>query len=595
MTALFQKILEISLNASWMIAAVLLLRFLLKRSPRKYTGILWIAVLLRLICPIALPTQFSLLPEAYTAWVQETIFKETGSGEWAGTEGPAISYEQITFPGQEPNAGRTEGQTENQEPFGEEYASEWKAGGFPLWTGFLWLGGITALLLWNGAACLHLTRHLCKNRHPQEPGVWSVAGLETPFVMGVLRPQIYLPQDLDRKEQSFILNHERAHIQRKDPQLKLLGFFALCIHWFNPFVWIAFYLMSSDMETACDEAVLGKMGDEIREDYSAALLHLSVKGPSFIRAGSFFGEWNPKKRIRHILHYQKQKKHITFFTAILTALAAAAVFFAFGPQKEESAVWAADQTEQKKESEALDRTELMEGEGIAGNTDSAGNTDGENREQTAEAHLELVEIRDYAPYYKLRFQKIEDSTGKKLSFEQNTALFEEQETAPAHVEIKPEEELWLTGYGFDGVENPADSIWIDFWNLNEAESAEVILDGLEYRLELPKTVNREVKIEQEVEGTDITVENLQVYPNALLLTVSGMNLTNYGNPMHLSYTKQGEEKRIDPVRTAYRGDAGEMYLIFALEEEAPENGYTFRVGEPGKSQGELIYHDLPLH
>ena len=86
MTALFQKILEMSLNASWMIAAVLLLRFFLKRSPRKYTGILWIAVLLRLICPIALPTQFSLLPEAYTAWVQETIFKETGSGEWAGTE-----------------------------------------------------------------------------------------------------------------------------------------------------------------------------------------------------------------------------------------------------------------------------------------------------------------------------------------------------------------------------------------------------------------------------------------------------------------------------------------------------------------------------
>ena len=80
MTALFQKILEMSLNASWMIAAVLLLRLLLKRTPRKYTGILWIAVLLRLICPIALPTQFSLLPEAYTAWVQETIFKETGSG-----------------------------------------------------------------------------------------------------------------------------------------------------------------------------------------------------------------------------------------------------------------------------------------------------------------------------------------------------------------------------------------------------------------------------------------------------------------------------------------------------------------------------------
>ena len=102
-----------------------------------------------------------------------------------------------------------------------------------------------------------------------------------------------------------------------------------------------------------------------------------------------------------------------------------------------------------------------------------------------------MEIRDYAPYYKLRFQKIEDSTGKKLSFEQNAALFDEQETVPAHVEIKPEEELWLMGYGFDGVENPADSIWIDFWNLNEAESAEVILDGLEYRLELPKTVNRE--------------------------------------------------------------------------------------------------------
>lgn len=105
MTALFQKILEMSLNASWMIAAVLLLRFFLKRTPRKYTGILWIAVLLRLICPIALPTQFSLLPEAYTAWVQEAIFKETVSGEWAGTEGPAISYEQITFSGQEPNAG----------------------------------------------------------------------------------------------------------------------------------------------------------------------------------------------------------------------------------------------------------------------------------------------------------------------------------------------------------------------------------------------------------------------------------------------------------------------------------------------------------
>lgn len=151
---------------------------------------------------------------------------------------------------------------------------------------------------------------------PFKENIYITDETVSPFVMGIFRPRIYLPDGLGEKEQEYIILHEKFHIRRLDHMVKPMAFAALCIHWFNPFVWVAFILFCKDMEMSCDEAVIKKMGENIRADYSVSLLALSTKHRILRGVPVDFGEWNTKGRIQNLAAFRKTKKGVL---AVLTA------------------------------------------------------------------------------------------------------------------------------------------------------------------------------------------------------------------------------------------------------------------------------------
>ena len=381
MTMLFQNVWSRSLLAVWVIPVVIFVRFLLQRVPRRYLCLLWLPVLIRLLCP-ALPLAGpSLIPEEIRGWAhrwsgpegrEEGSLREGAEGsrglgvqEWQQfqqemAEGAGWQFGQKApaYPWQQPG---------EQEPEPWEKPSVWEAADSPSgdgnsetvskadttyiieeteqkmspspwieWGSILWLAGSLGLLFWNLRGLWLLRGRLHLGREPLEPEalaiagglsqkterIWQVPGLEMPFVLGIICPRIYLPKGLKKEELLYILCHEETHIKRRDPLWKALGFLTLCLYWFHPLVWLAFYLAAQDLEMACDESVLARLGRGVREDYSAALMRLSLGHSLPGRVPAAFGEGNPKRRIRHILQYEKP--------SLLAGCGAVAVIFILG-------------------------------------------------------------------------------------------------------------------------------------------------------------------------------------------------------------------------------------------------------------------------
>lgn len=208
-----------------------------------------------------------------------------------------------------------------------------------------------------------------------------------------------------------------------------------------------------------------------------------------------------------------------------------------------------------------------------------------------ETHLKLTELVDCAPFYSMSFQKIEGGTGKTLLFEGNTEIADQKTVGPDHVAVEPEEDIWEIGYAFDGEENLADTVTLNFWNRGGAKTLHVILDGLEYELPCPKMNPKEISIGQKLDGTQIVLENAKIYPNALLLRLSGVNNENWEKPLFL-FDIDTEEK-ISPVRSAYEEEMEEMDLLFAFENGIPQETLVLRMKDRDSKGGELFY-DLAL-
>lgn len=169
---------------------------------------------------------------------------------------------------------------------------------------------MAVLLIYSGISYALLKKKL-KSALPEEENVYEMPNLPTPFVLGMIRPGIYLPTGITGEERDYILAHERMHIRRLDHISKLVGFLVLILHWMNPFVWIAFLCMTKDMEMSCDEAVLRNFGNGIKKEYSTSLLHMAMHKSSLSLAplafakGDMFGEGSVKSRIKNVLHYKK--------------------------------------------------------------------------------------------------------------------------------------------------------------------------------------------------------------------------------------------------------------------------------------------------
>lgn len=271
MEDLFVGILGMSFTASMIIMAVLVLRLALQRAPKKFSYLLWLVVLARLLCPAVLRADFGFLPD-YTDFIgiglpSEKI-TETGNITDAGAENEiqvehtyiAYTYESDSdireggVPGTDSNMGQGE--------YG--WPSDSHRIKLPLAVVrimmVIWFIVGVSLLVYEGISYGLFMKKV------------KEGGVQTPFTAGIFRPRIYLPEGLDEIQEELVTTHERMHIKRLDYLIKPIFFLACCVHWFNPLVWLAFYLMESDMESSCDEAVLRRLGYDRKKDYAYTLL-----------------------------------------------------------------------------------------------------------------------------------------------------------------------------------------------------------------------------------------------------------------------------------------------------------------------------------
>ena len=291
------KILNMSLTASVAIVFVLLLRLLLKKAPKVISYALWAVVLIRLLCPVSIESGLSLFGLFDTPTVDMT--EHSSAVEYIPSNIVHTEFPEVVLP--VPGVG--EAITEVL-PQGEEQLRADPLEGPIFIATYVWWGGILAMAVYGIVTWLQLRRRLV-TVSPLRDNIYLADEIESPFVMGLIRPKIYLPSAMEEREQSYIILHEQHHIRRLDHIVKALAFIALCIHWFNPLVWVAFILSGKDMEMSCDEAVVRKLGTQIRADYTASLLSLATGKRIIAGMPLAFGEGNTKGRIKNLANWKK--------------------------------------------------------------------------------------------------------------------------------------------------------------------------------------------------------------------------------------------------------------------------------------------------
>ena len=283
----FLHLLDLNLTVSIVILFVLCVRQFLKGAPKIFSYALWGIVLLRLLVPVSIESPVSFVPER-TEFSSMVELNEVL---------PEISYE---TPGDRAN---NQWQMENTPPEAPLVQTS-NCIDPETYLAFAWILGIAGMHLYGAVSYLKLRRRV-RAAAPLRKGIYVADHIDSPFVMGFFRPVIYLPGDLEADERRYIIAHERHHIRRGDHIFKALGFLALTIHWFNPLVWVAFHFASRDMEMSCDEAVIRKLGEAFRADYSQTLLNLATGHRLFTGTPLAFGEDDPAGRVRNLAKWKK--------------------------------------------------------------------------------------------------------------------------------------------------------------------------------------------------------------------------------------------------------------------------------------------------
>ena len=306
---------NMSMTASVVVVFVLMARLLLKRAPKIFSYALWAVVLFRLLCPVSITTDFSLLG-LFDAPVTETT-THTTAVEYIPQDVVHTPAPEVKLPVPGVNQSVNEALPQGD----EQTAADPLEAPVALAT-LVWLAGIGVLAAYSVVSLLRLRQRLV-GAVPLRENIYLADYIESPFVMGVLRPKIYLPSSMSTQEQAYIILHEQHHIRRGDHIIKALAFLALCVHWFNPLAWVAFVLSAKDMEMSCDEAVVRKLGESIRADYSASLLSLATGRRIIAGTPLAFGEGDTKSRIKNLLNWKRAKPAVVFLALALVVLVAA--------------------------------------------------------------------------------------------------------------------------------------------------------------------------------------------------------------------------------------------------------------------------------
>ncbi len=304
MAEFFLEVVNMSISASWIVLAVLLFRFLLKKAPKWINVLLWGIVAVRLICPFSFESALSLIPSSQTINPEVALNQpviNSGMSVIDNVINPIISETTLSF------------QPEKDINFFQfimPFLAE------------LWFVGVAALLIYTLVSFLRLQSKI-DTAVLLRDNIFQSENVVSPYVLGLVKPKIYLPFNINGQDMEHVIAHEQAHIQRKDYLWKPLGFMILTLHWFNPLVWLGYVMLCRDIELACDEKVVKEFNNEQRADYSQALLTCSVNRRMIAACPLAFGEIGVKNRVKTVLNYKKPAfwvAAIAFIAVIVVAL-----------------------------------------------------------------------------------------------------------------------------------------------------------------------------------------------------------------------------------------------------------------------------------
>lgn len=361
-----EQLLRMSLTAGIVILVVILIRFLMRKLPKKFSYMLWAAVGFRLLCPISIESKFSIFNAKPATQATAQIERSEIYTNYIRNASPVTH---MHMAGQPMTQVRETAQNVTVPEVTEAVS---KVPAVDIHTVMLIVWAVVAALI-VGYAAYHLVRLKLKLRDANkiEKGIYESPLVASPFAMGLFRPGIYLPVDLPEYERSYLIEHERTHIKRGDLIFKMLAVVALAIHWFNPLVWIAFVLFCRDMEMSCDEIVLEKLGVDIRKNYSISLVTLAQKNQDYsyvVMPTSFskssVGKNEVKMRIKNIMGFKKSSRSVAVLAAfIVVSVMLTCVLNACAPAEEENVsetTSAATQTEGTTETTETSETESVD-------------------------------------------------------------------------------------------------------------------------------------------------------------------------------------------------------------------------------------------
>lgn len=306
MEALFLKLVNMSITASYLVLAAVGVRLVFRKTPKWVLCLLWGLVALRLVCPVTLESALSLIPSAEPL-PQEIIFTAAPRIQ-SGVE----AVDQAVNPALEQSLTPAPGASANPTQIWSFVLSR------------LWAVGVAGMLLYALFSYLLLRRRMA-TAFLVEPGIKCSERVNSPFVLGLLRPMIYLPAHMEPEDRDYVIAHEKTHIRRRDHWWKPLGFLLLSVYWFNPVLWLAYILLCRDIEAACDEKVIRDLSREERQAYSRALLHCSIRRKSIAACPLAFGEVGVKERIKQVMSYKKPG----FWVVLLALIVCGAVAVTF--------------------------------------------------------------------------------------------------------------------------------------------------------------------------------------------------------------------------------------------------------------------------
>ena len=313
MNELFLKIINMSISASWLVLAVLILRFVLKKAPKWINVLLWGIVAIRLICPFSFESPLSLIPSAET--IPLNISMDTTPTINSGISAINNAVNPIISQSNTPMAGASINPLQITIGIYE----------------YIWIFGMIALALYTAISYWRLHRKV-DTAVRYKDNIFQSENVSSPFVFGIIKPRIYLPFKMNGQDLEHVVAHEHAHIRRKDHWWKPFGFLLLTIHWFNPLMWMAYVLLCRDIELACDEKVIKELGNEQRGDYTQALVACSVNRRMIAACPLAFGEVSVKERVKSVMNYKKPAFWVIIISVIVCV--GVAVCFLTNPKQD---------------------------------------------------------------------------------------------------------------------------------------------------------------------------------------------------------------------------------------------------------------------